>query len=60
VHSGYEKWPVLVNIYINQLLKEGDQLIQIGDGVRCWAQVPDAGADDWGLLRPQVTFLFPK
>lgn len=48
-----------LNFNVSQLLKVGDQLIQVGGGVRYWAEAPDAGADDWGL-RLQVTFLFPK
>jgi len=30
-----------------QLLKIGNQLIQVGGGVRYWADAPDA-AEDWG------------
>jgi hypothetical protein len=52
-------WSVPVNFTVNQLLKIGDQIIQVGGGVRYWAESPDNGPEDWGL-RLQVTFLFPK
>jgi len=54
-----KKWSIPLNFEVKQLLKVGDQLIQVGGGVKYWAQAPDAGADDWGL-RLSVTFLFPK
>jgi len=54
-----EQWSVPVNLGAYQLLKIGGQLIQVGGGVRYWADSPDAGPEDWGL-RLQLTFLFPK
>jgi hypothetical protein len=54
-----DKWSVPVNLTANQLLKLGDQLIQVGGGVRYWVESPAAGAEDWGL-RLQATLLFPK
>jgi hypothetical protein len=54
-----EQWAVPVNLTVNQLLKVGSQIIQIGGGVRYWADSPDNGPEDWGF-RLQLTFLFPK
>jgi len=55
-----KKWSVPVNFTINQLLVFGGKhLIQVGGGLRYWAQSPDNGPEDWGL-RFQVTLLFPK
>ena len=41
------------------MLKVGPQIMQLGGGVRYWADSPDGAADDWGA-RIQLTFLFPK
>ena len=54
-----EEWSVPVNLTVNQLLKVGGQLLQVGGGVRYWVDSPDNGPEDWGL-RLQITFLFPK
>jgi hypothetical protein len=54
-----EEWSVPVNLTVNQLLKVGGQLFQVGGGVRYWADSPDNGPEDWGV-RLQITFLFPK
>ena len=54
-----EQWSVPVNFTVNQLLKFGSQIIQVGGGVRYWADSPDNGAEGWGA-RLQLTFLFPK
>jgi hypothetical protein len=53
------KWSVPVNFTVNQMMKAGNQLIQIGGGVRYWAQAPKSGPDGWGF-RLQLTLLFPK
>ena len=47
-----------VNFNVNQLLKVGDQLLQVGGGLRYWVESPDLAADDWGF-RLQVTLLYP-
>jgi hypothetical protein len=52
-------WSVPVNFSVNQMLKVGNQLFQVGGGVRYWAESPDNGPQDWGL-RLQLTLLFPK
>ncbi len=54
-----EEWSVPVNFTVNQLLKLGNQIFQVGGGVRYWVDNPDIGAEDWGF-RLQLTFLFPK
>jgi hypothetical protein len=54
-----EEWSVPINFNVLQLLKIGPQLIQVGVGVRYWADSPDGGPQDWGA-RLQLTFLFPK
>jgi len=54
-----EQWSVPVNFTVNQLLKVGPQILQLGVGVRYWADSPDGGPDDWGG-RVQLTFLFPR
>jgi hypothetical protein len=54
-----EQWAVPVNFTMNQLLKAGKFPLQVGGGIRYWAESPDNGPEDWGA-RLQVTFLFPK
>jgi hypothetical protein len=44
---------------VNQLLKIGNQPVQIGDGLRYWVASPASGPDAWGA-RVQLTFPFPK
>lgn len=50
---------VPVNLTVSQLLKAGDQLFQVGGGVRYWLDSPDNAAEGWGF-RMQLTLLFPK
>ncbi|WP_434583665.1 hypothetical protein ACMYSP_19415 [Klebsiella sp. R390] len=53
------QWSVPVNLMVNQVLKIGDQIIQVGTGVRYWAVTDDTrGPEGWGL-RMNLTFLFP-
>jgi hypothetical protein len=54
-----EQWSVPINLTVNQLLKVGPQIIQVGGGVRYWAESPENGPEGWGA-RLQLTFLFPK
>ena len=54
-----DQWSVPINLTLSQLIMIGDQPIQIGAGVRYWAESPENGPDDWGF-RLQVTFLFPR
>ena len=53
------QWTVPINFTVYQLLKIGSQIIQVGGGIRYWAEAPDNGPEDWGA-RLQLTFLFPK
>jgi hypothetical protein len=52
-------WSVPINADVYQLLKIGEQRVQVGGGVRYWLASPDSGPDGWGA-RFQVTLLFPK
>ncbi len=54
-----EEWSVPLNFIVQQMLKVGPQVLQLGVGARYWADSPDGGAEDWGG-RIQLTFLFPK
>ena len=54
-----EAWTVPVNLTVTQLLKVGDQLIQVGGGVRYWLDTPAGGPEDWGF-NATFTLLFPK
>ena len=52
-------WSIPLNVTANQLLRFGDQLVQVGGGIRYWAESPDNGPEGWGL-RLQFTLLYPK
>lgn len=54
-----EAWSVPINFTVNQLLKIGPQILQVGGGARYWAGSPEFGPEDWGG-RVQLTLLFPK
>ena len=54
-----EQWSVPLNLTAAQLLRAGDQLFQIGGGIRYWVDAPDGGPEGLGF-RLQVTLLFPK
>jgi hypothetical protein len=54
-----EAWSVPINIGVAQLLNVGNQPIQLGAGVRYWADAPRGGPEGWGA-RLTLTFLFPK
>ena len=47
-----------INAGVNQLVKIGEQRVQLGGGLRYWATRPRVGPQDWGA-RLIVTFLFP-
>jgi hypothetical protein len=53
-----EQWSVPINADVLQLVKIGEQRVQVGGGVRYWAESPEFGPQDWGA-RLVVTFLFP-
>jgi hypothetical protein len=46
-------------IQVNQILKVGPQILQVGVGAKYWAEAADNGPTGWGF-RAQVTLLFPK
>jgi hypothetical protein len=53
------EWSVPVNAMVSKLVKLGRLPVQIGGGIRYWAESPETGPEDFGA-RMQVTFLFPK
>ena len=53
------KWSVPINAGVTQLLAFGGQKVQLGVGVRYWAESPRSGPDGFGL-RLNLVFLFPK
>lgn len=52
------EWTVPVTATVFQLLKLGEQRVQIGGGPTYVFTAPDGGPDGWGV-RAQLTFLFP-
>jgi hypothetical protein len=54
-----KEWSVPINAGVLQLLKIGGQRIQVGGGVRYWADAPEEGPEGWGA-RIQVTLLYPR
>ena len=54
-----EQWSIPLNFNVSQLLKAGNQLVQVGGGIRYWAESSDNGPEGWGF-RLQVTLLYPK
>lgn len=48
-----------INFNVAQLLKVGDQLLQVGGGVRYWAAGGNTAPEGWGF-RLTVTLLFPR
>jgi len=53
------RWAVPLNVGVSQLLRMGDQLVQIGGSVRYWVTAPDNGPEGWAL-RLTFTLLYPK
>jgi hypothetical protein len=54
-----EQWSVPLNLSVSQLLKLGDQLVQVGGGMRYWLDSPSGGPDGWGL-RMNLVLVFPR
>ncbi|MBY8978033.1 hypothetical protein KHP62_19640 [Rhodobacteraceae bacterium NNCM2] len=50
---------VPINLGVNQLLDVWGQKVQIGAGVRYWANSPDSGPEGFGA-RVNLVFLFPE
>lgn len=53
------EWSVPINFTISQLIKIGKYNVQVGGGVRYWAETPATGPEGWGA-RFIVTLLFPE
>lgn len=53
-----EQWTVPINAGVNQLLTVGGQRVQIGAGLRYYAEAPGNGPEGWGA-RINLVFLFP-
>ena len=54
-----KEWSIPINLNVSQMLLIGKRPIQVGAGVRYWAQSTEIGADKWGF-RLQLTLLYPK
>jgi hypothetical protein len=54
-----EQWNVPIGMFVGQILKIGDQPIQVSAGPRYYMDSPQGGAHGWGF-RAAVTLLFPK
>jgi len=54
-----ERWSIPVNVTVNQLLRMGKQIVQVGGGLRYWVDSRAAGPDGWGF-RLQLTLLYPR
>jgi hypothetical protein len=53
------QWAVPINFNVAQLLRVGEQLLQVGGGVRYWAAGREMAPSGWGF-RFTVTLLFPR
>ncbi|NMJ41038.1 transporter [Roseomonas sp. JC162] len=53
-----QQWTVPINAGVNQLVTIGEQRVQVGAGVRYYAEKPDGGPD-WGI-RLNLVFVFPR
>ena len=53
------RWSVPIMAGVTQVLRLGDQLVQVGALARYWAESPPQGPHGWGL-RLNVTLLFPR
>jgi hypothetical protein len=54
-----KEWSIPVNFMVNQMMMMGKRPVQIGAGVRYWAESSSIGADDWGF-RLNFVLLYPK
>jgi hypothetical protein len=54
-----QEWTVPINAGVLQMLKIREQRLQVGGGVRYWADSPEDGPEGWGV-RVQVTLLYPR
>jgi hypothetical protein len=53
------QWSVPINAGVAQVLRVGNQLVQVGAVARYWAVDPDRGPHGWGV-RLNFTLLFPR
>jgi len=51
-------WSVPINVGANQLMKVGNQIMQVGVGLRYWAESNEMGPNGWGV-RLNIIFVFP-
>jgi hypothetical protein len=51
-------WSVPINVGANQLMKVGNQIMQVGGGLRYWAESSEFGPEGWGV-RLNIIFVFP-
>jgi len=54
-----ESWSIPINAQVSKLMKFGNQLVQIGGGVRYWVESPDSGPKGWGF-RLNFVLVYPK
>lgn len=54
-----ESWSVPLNATVSQMLKVGQQILQVSTGARYWLDAPDNGPEGWGF-RLQLTLLYPR
>ena len=54
-----QQWSVPINSGVSQVLRIGDQLVQVGALARYWAADTDRGPHGWGF-RLNFTLLFPR
>lgn len=57
--AGRDHWTIPVNFAVSQLIKVGQQPVQLQAGLRYWAETPANGPSGWGF-KAAVTLLFPK
>jgi hypothetical protein len=53
------EWSMPIHVLVSKLVKLGPQRVQLGAGVRYWADSPKTGAHDFGA-RLVATLLFPR
>ena len=51
-------WSVPINFGANQLMRLGKQIMQVGGGLRYWAESSQMGPEGWGI-RLNIIFVFP-
>ena len=51
-------WSVPINVGANQLMKVSNQIMQVGGGLRYWAESSEMGPKGWGV-RVNIIFVFP-